>query len=124
MGFEGYVDGRAAATAIGRHADLPAAKAAGRAIQAQNPGGVARFGRRVVGPARGVIDDLASIALPALVLVGEQDTAYARAGEVMTAKLPNATHVVIPAAGHVANIEQVEAFNRVVIEFLERLPRE
>jgi pimeloyl-ACP methyl ester carboxylesterase len=122
IGFEGYVDGRAAATAIGRQPELPAAQAAGRAIQAQNPHGVARFGRRVVGPAPGVIDDLASIQAPALVLVGEQDTAYARAGEVMAAKLPNATQVVIPEAGHVVNIEQAEAFNRAVIEFLLTLP--
>jgi pimeloyl-ACP methyl ester carboxylesterase len=121
MGFEGYVDGRAAPTAIGRHPDFPAAKAAGRAIQAQNPHGVARFGRRVVGPAPGVIDDLASIEVPALVLVGEQDTAYFRAAEVMSAKLPNATHVVIPGAGHVVNIEQTEAFNQAVIEFLARI---
>jgi len=124
IGFEGYVDGRAAATAIGRRPDLPAAQAAGRAIQAQNPHGVARFGRRVVGPAPGVIDDLSSIEAPALVLVGEQDTAYFRAAEVMAAKLPNAAHVVIPAAGHVVNIEQAEAFNRAVIEFLGTLPAE
>jgi pimeloyl-ACP methyl ester carboxylesterase len=122
MGFEGYVDGRASATAIGRRPDLPAAQAAGRAIQAQNPNGVARFGRCVVGPAAGVIDDLASIGAPALVLVGELDTAYARAGEVMAAKLPNATHVVIPDAGHVVNIEQAEAFNRAVIEFMLTVP--
>ena len=122
MGFEGYVDGRASATAIGRRPDLPAAQAAGRAIQLQNPHGVARFGRRVVGPAPGVIDDLASIETPALVLVGELDTAYARAGEVMAAKLPNATHMVIPDAGHVVNIEQAEAFNRAVIEFLLTVP--
>jgi pimeloyl-ACP methyl ester carboxylesterase len=123
MGFEGYVDGRASATAIGRRPDLPAAQAAGRAIQAQNPRGVARFGRCVVGPAPGVIDDLPSIETPALVLVGELDTAYARAGEVMAAKLPNATQVVIPAAGHVVNIEQAEAFNRAVIEFLLTVPK-
>jgi 2-succinyl-6-hydroxy-2,4-cyclohexadiene-1-carboxylate synthase len=85
---------------------------------------VARFGRRVVGPAPGVIDDLSRIAVPTLVLVGEQDTAYARAGEVMAAKLPNATHVVIPDAGHVVNIEQQETFNRAVIAFLDALPPE
>jgi pimeloyl-ACP methyl ester carboxylesterase len=122
IGFEGYVDGRAAATAIGRRPELPAAQAAGRAIQAQNPHGVARFGRRVVGPAPGVIDDLARIDVPALVLVGELDTAYARAGEVMATKLPNATQVVIRDAGHVVNIEQAEAFNRAVIEFLLTVP--
>jgi pimeloyl-ACP methyl ester carboxylesterase len=71
-----------------------------------------------------VIDDLSSIGVPALVLVGEQDTAYFRAAEVMAAKLPDATHVVIPAAGHVVNIEQAEAFNRAVIEFLGTLPAE
>ncbi len=124
IGFEGYVDGRAAATAIGRRRDLPAAEAAGRAILAQDPHGVARFGRRVVGPAAGVIDNLSRIEAPTLVLVGEQDTAYARAGEVMAAKLPNATHVVIPDAGHVVNIEQEEAFNRAVIGFLDALPPE
>jgi pimeloyl-ACP methyl ester carboxylesterase len=124
MGFEGYVDGRAASTAIGRRADLSAAQAAGRAIQAQDPRGVAHFGRRIVGPAPGVIDELASIEVPALVLVGEQDTGYLRAGEVMAAKLANATHVVIPAAGHVVNIEQAEAFNQAVIEFLGTLPAE
>jgi pimeloyl-ACP methyl ester carboxylesterase len=122
IGFEGYVDGRASATAIGRRLDLPAAQAAGRAIQAQDPHGVARFGRRVVGPAPGVIDDLARIEAPALVLVGELDTAYARADEVMNAKLPHSTHVVIPDAGHVVNIEQAEAFNRAVIEYLLTLP--
>jgi pimeloyl-ACP methyl ester carboxylesterase len=124
MGFEGYVDGRAAATAIGRRPDLAAAQAAGRAVQAQDPHGVARFGRRVVGPAPGVIDDLASIHVPALVLVGEHDTAYLRAGEVMAAKLPRVTHVVIPGAGHVVNIEQTEAFNHAVLEFLGALPPE
>ena len=124
MGFEGYVDGRAAPTAIGRRVELEAAQAAGRAIQAQDPDGVARFGRRVVGPAPGVIDDLARIEVPALVLVGEHDTAYMRAGQVMAAKLPNAIHVVIPDAGHVVNIEQAEAFNRAVIEFLTSIPPE
>ena len=50
-GFEGYVDGRAAPTAIGLRPELPAAQAAGRAILAQDPRAVALFGRRVAGPA-------------------------------------------------------------------------
>ena len=44
IGFEGYVDGRAAANAIGRRPELPAAQAAGRAIEAQDAFGVSRFG--------------------------------------------------------------------------------
>jgi pimeloyl-ACP methyl ester carboxylesterase len=124
IGFEGFATGRAAGTAIGHRPELPAAQAAGRAIEAQNPRGVARFGRRVAGPVPGVVDELAEIGVPALVLVGARDNAYLRAAEVMAAKLPRATHVVVPEAGHVANIEQAEAFNRAVLGFLEALPPE
>jgi pimeloyl-ACP methyl ester carboxylesterase len=123
-GFEGYVDGRAAATAIGRRAELPAAQAAGRAIVAQNPRAVAQFGRRVSGPAPSVIDELPRIEAPALVLVGAEDEAYLRAGEVMAARLPKARHVLIPGAGHVVNIEQAAAFNAAVLAFLASLPAE
>jgi len=123
IGFEGFTTGRSGATSVGRRPELPAAKAAGKAIQAQDPRGVAHFGRRVSGPAPGVIDDLASIQAPTLVLVGEVDNAYLRAAEVMAAKLPNARHVVIPEAGHVVNIEQAEAFNRAVIGFLDEALR-
>ncbi len=120
-GFEGYVDGRAAPTAVGRRPGLPAARAAGEAIIAQNPRSVAHFGRRVSGPAPSVIDALPGIEVPALVLVGEEDEAYLRAAEVMAAKLPKARHVSIPRAGHVVNIEEAEAFNRALVEFLDAL---
>lgn len=119
IGFEGFTTGRSGATSIGRRPELPAAKAAGRAISAQDPVGVALFGRRVAGPVPGIIDRLADIQQPTLVLVGESDNAYLRAAEVMAAKIPRARHVVIPEAGHVSNIEQSEAFNRAVIDFLQ-----
>ncbi|MDJ0787833.1 MAG: alpha/beta hydrolase [Myxococcota bacterium] len=123
IGFEGFTTGRSGATSIGRRPELPEAQAAGRAIQAQDPAGVARFGRRVSGPAPGVIDELQRIQQPTLVLVGENDNAYLRAAEVMAAKLPNSRHVVVPDAGHVSNIEQRERFNEAVIGFLrESLP--
>jgi pimeloyl-ACP methyl ester carboxylesterase len=107
---------------VGRRLDRPEVQAAARAIEAQDPLGVALFGRRVSGPAPGVIDELARIDVPALVLVGEKDNAYLRAAEVMVAKLPRAEHVVIPDAGHVVNLEQPEAFARAVQGFLARLP--
>ena len=56
--------------------------------------------------------------IPALVLVGEDDKPFRRAGEVMAAKLPQARHVVVPDAGHIVNIEQAEVFNREVLQFL------
>ena len=39
----------------------------------------------------------------------------------MAAKIPGAIKVVIPGAGHAANIDQPEAFNRAVIDYLESL---
>jgi pimeloyl-ACP methyl ester carboxylesterase len=123
-GFEGYVDGRAAPTAIGLRPELPAAQAAGRAILAQSPHAVALFGRRVSGPAPSVIDALGTLRVPTLVLVGERDADYLRAAEVMGARIPGAKRVLIPGAGHVANIEETEAFDRAVLDFLKGLPGE
>jgi pimeloyl-ACP methyl ester carboxylesterase len=121
-GFEGYVDGRAAPTAIGLRPELPAAQAAGRAILAQDPRAVARFGRRVAGPVPGAIDALPGIRVPALVLVGERDADYLRAAEVMASRIPGAKHVLVPRAGHVVNVEEADAFNRAMLDFLAGLP--
>lgn len=123
-GFEGYVDGRAAPTAIGLRPELPAAQAAGRAILAQEPRAVALFGRRVSGPAPGVIDALATLRVPALVLVGELDADYLRAAEVMAARIPGATRVTLPRAGHCANLDEADAFDRALLDFLKGLPEE
>jgi pimeloyl-ACP methyl ester carboxylesterase len=117
-GIQSFVESRAAATAIGRRPELPAAQHAARAIAKMSPRGVANFGRRVSGPIPGCIDELAQIAIPALVVVGEEDEAYLRAADVMSARLPKATKVVIPRAGHVVSIEEPEALNAAILEFL------
>jgi len=123
-GAGSLVQGRAAETGIGRRPDLPAAQAAARAITAQNGRALACFGRRVTGPVPSLIDALPRIDVPALVVVGAEDEAYLRAGEVMAARLPNAKHLVIRGAGHVVNIEEAEALNAALIEFLATLPPE
>lgn len=120
-GLAAFVAGRAGATTIGRQPELPAARAAAAAIVAQNPSALAEFGRRVAGPAPTVIDVLAEIQAPALVLVGEEDEAYQRAADVMVAKLPRATLTRIPGAGHIANIEAEAAFNALAVEFVRSL---
>lgn len=120
-GFEAFVAGRAGSTCIGSKPELPAARAAGQAICAQSVAGVARFGREVSGPAPPVIDDLATLDMPALVVVGENDKPFLRAAEVMAAKLPRSHHVIIPEAGHIVNIEEAEVFNRELIDFLAKL---
>jgi pimeloyl-ACP methyl ester carboxylesterase len=65
-----------------------------------------------------VMDSLATISVPTLVLVGANDTPYLAAADVMAAKIPGATKVVLEGAGHAANIDQPEAFNQAVLAFL------
>jgi len=120
-GFEAFVAGRAGPTCIGSKPELPAARAAAEAIRAQSVSGVARFGREVSGPAPPVIDELATLEMPALVMVGENDKPFRRAAEVMVAKLPRARLLVIPDAGHIVNIEEAELFNRELIAYLAEL---
>ena len=68
-----------------------------------------------------VIRTLPEIRVPTLVLVGADDTPFLAATDYMAAKIPGATKVVIAGAGHAANIDQPEAFNRAVIDYLESL---
>jgi pimeloyl-ACP methyl ester carboxylesterase len=119
-GMAAFVE-KAGATMVGLRPELPAAKAAAVAITAQDPAGVAHFARHVAGVAPPVIDELASIDAPALVIVGENDEPYLRAAEVMTAKLPHAEKFVVPGAGHIVNIEAAEVFDAAVIAFLSRV---
>jgi pimeloyl-ACP methyl ester carboxylesterase len=82
-------------------------------------GGLARaaHGMLVQHDAR-VIDSLPTIAVPTLVLVGENDKPFHAGTDYMAAKIPHAVKVVIPDAGHAANIDQPAAFNAAVLEFL------
>jgi pimeloyl-ACP methyl ester carboxylesterase len=120
-GGQAFVESRAAATAVGLRPELPAARAAARAIAAQDPAGLALFARRVAAVAPPVIDQLASIEIPALVVVGEKDEPYLRAAEVLASRLPQAEAVRIPGAGHVVNLETPEAFDAAVLGFLRRV---
>jgi pimeloyl-ACP methyl ester carboxylesterase len=68
-----------------------------------------------------VIDALPSIRVPTLVVVGDQDQPFLAPSEYMAKKIPGARLAVIAGAGHSANLDQPEAFNRVVREFLDSL---
>ncbi|MGQ0568751.1 MAG: alpha/beta fold hydrolase [Armatimonadota bacterium] len=62
---------------------------------------------------------LPSITAPTLVVVGEEDTVTPPASsEEMVGALPHARMITIPGAGHLANLEAPEAFNRATREFL------
>lgn len=65
-----------------------------------------------------VINSLPEINRPTLVLVGENDVQYHAATDYMAGKIPGAVKVVVPDAGHAANLDQPQAFNAAVLEFL------
>jgi len=66
-----------------------------------------------------VIESLPGIKVPSLVVVGADDAPFLNASSYMAAKIPGAKLVTIPAAGHAANIDQPEAFNTAVLDFLQ-----
>jgi pimeloyl-ACP methyl ester carboxylesterase len=68
-----------------------------------------------------VMETLPAIKVPSLVVVGADDTPFLAASDYMAAKIPGAEKVVIPSAGHAANIDQPKAFNDAVLAFLDRL---
>ena len=112
---------RATEMTVGRSPELPVARRAQAAIAEQTPHGLAHFGREIAGLAPPVIDRLGEIAVPVLIVRGEEDTAYERAAEVMASRLPRAETVTIPGAGHIVNIEAAEAFDTALLAFLEDL---
>ena len=68
-----------------------------------------------------IIQSLTSIAKPTLVLVGENDKPFLAGTDYMANKIPNSSNVVIPDAGHAANIDNPEDFNAAVADFLSSL---
>jgi pimeloyl-ACP methyl ester carboxylesterase len=65
---------------------------------------------------------LPGLSVPALVVGAEQDLAVPLEHAQTLAKgLPNARLKVIAAAGHMANLEQPDEFNRALLDFLRRL---
>ncbi len=65
---------------------------------------------------------LASISVPTLVVVGEEDAVTPPPlSASMAAAIPGAELVVLPGAGHLSSLEQPEAFNAALLRFLDRL---
>ncbi|HHY89944.1 MAG TPA: alpha/beta hydrolase [Chloroflexi bacterium] len=62
---------------------------------------------------------LREISMPVLVITGERDSTVPVENQSELARsIPGAQHVVIPDAGHAVVVDQVERFNRVLLEFL------
>lgn len=68
--------------------------------------------------------NLPKIAVPTLVLAGETDTnAPAPMMEKMAAKIPSARYVCLPELGHLANLEDPQAFDAALSAFLDTVTR-
>jgi 3-oxoadipate enol-lactonase len=68
-------------------------------------------------------DGLSAIEAPTLVLAGSEDPATPPAqAEAIRDRIPGARLHVLPGAGHLANIEQPDAFSRLLLEHLTARP--
>lgn len=70
-------------------------------------------------------ETLGEIDVPTLIIHGDDDQIVPlEAAEKMRDAIPEAELVLIPGAGHLPNLEQAEAFNEVVWDFLETLKQQ
>jgi pimeloyl-ACP methyl ester carboxylesterase len=69
---------------------------------------------------RAVAEEIGRIRAPTLVVVGDQDVATVPAkSEGIRERIPNARLVVIPGAGHSSTMEEPEAVNAALAQFLD-----
>jgi pimeloyl-ACP methyl ester carboxylesterase len=68
-----------------------------------------------------VIDSLASVRAPALIIVGENDLPYRSNADYMERKIPSSVKRAIERAGHLCDIDEPDKFNAIALEFLKSL---
>ena len=81
-------------------------------------GSLRGFGQGAVDP---VWDRLGELHMPALVISGMADERYTGIAARMVSAMPDATHRVIPNAGHCAHLENLSESTREVDSFLGRI---
>ena len=99
-------------------------------------GGTGEVGASVQGTAQGlalaargilsqvdarVIDSLTGITVPTLIIIGDGDSNYLQGSDYMAARIPGAVNVLVTDATHGVNIDQPEAVNKALDEFLAGL---
>jgi len=58
------------------------------------------------------------LEVPTLIVTGDEDEPCLEPGIFMKRKIATAGLVVIPKSGHAVNLEEPDAFNRAVLDFL------
>ena len=122
-GVEAFVDTWEQVPLFASQLALPAeTRAAIRATRTANTAtGLANSLRGMgAGAQEPVLDRLAGIACPTLLIAGELDTKYVEIAKDMARTMPDATMHAIEGAGHAAHLERPEAFQRPLLEFLRR----
>jgi pimeloyl-ACP methyl ester carboxylesterase len=61
---------------------------------------------------------LEKLEVPTLIMTGDEDDPCLEPGVFMKRRIPAAGLVVVPKSGHTINLEEPEAFNRSVLDFL------
>ena len=93
-----------------------------RQVLLDNPGYWKLDPRQIRNPIPPAAERLGAIHAPSLILVGEHDHPYShQIADRLAASIPTARKVVIPGAGHLAQMETPELFNRLVLDFIDSL---
>jgi pimeloyl-ACP methyl ester carboxylesterase len=69
-----------------------------------------------------VRDRIGSLRAPTLVLCGERDRLNLPLSRTLARAIPHARFAVVPDAGHAANVDNPDEFNRLLAEFLPPVP--
>ena len=65
-----------------------------------------------------LFDALPAVAVPTLLVTGDEDERFAVVAEALARRMPDAVHRRVPEAGHAAHLEQPDAFAALVAPFL------
>ena len=65
-----------------------------------------------------LLSEIKRITLPVLIVAGDEDEACIEPGLLLKRNIPAAGLVLLPKTGHAVNLEEPEAFNRMLLEFL------
>jgi pimeloyl-ACP methyl ester carboxylesterase len=84
-----------------------------------NPAGYAHTIRAML-TERFPAEQLSTLSMPTLVLVGDEDPAL-EAAKLTHREIPGSHLVILPQAGHLSNLDRPEAFNTSVLAFLRQL---
>ena len=98
------------AAALAGHSDLGSALTM-RGVQAARPSLYA------------LTDELATVRVPILVLVGDEDEGCLEPALMLKRTIPTAGLAVLPRTGHTANLEEPDVFNAAVDRFLAAVAR-